>query len=581
MNTPLTEPAKRGIGAISLPGWVMLGALAGVVAGVVFGERAAILEPVGSAYAMMLQISVYPYLLSALLYGLGRLTPAMARRLLRASWGVYLFMWCLTFAGIWLLALAIPAPPLPSVLTPDTVRAEADILELLIPANLFDALGRNYVPAVVVFAIIYGIAIQKVERKSALFEVLEAVQVASVTIWGWIVRFAPIGVFALFASAAGTIEPARLSGLLLYVGLLLIGTLLLAFVVLPAALAALVPVGHREILKELQPAMTVAAVTTLSVVALPFVQRTAERVATKAGCPEGEERADVIKAVLSLSYVLAQLGNYFVYLLMLYAAYAYKVQLTPIEQLLLPVWTLLSGLGSPSAVVDGVIFLGNWLRLPSDLLNLFLETWTVTRYGQVLLSVMGFAFATILIPLVYFGRVRLRPSRGLSAAAVTVVLFGVVIAGGTVLRPLLLRPTANILPELTLDPALTSKLPCAGRRRDRNHGRQRSDARCDPKRRGATRRLQFPRHPVQLLERERGTGRVRHRVRLPIGPRSRRQAGAHPVRMAAAVARSHRATLPCGDGRHLRNRRSAANPHGFTLLLSEPGRPDRAFRARA
>jgi ABC-type amino acid transport substrate-binding protein len=109
-------------------------------------------------------------------------------------------------------------------------------------------------------------------------------------------------------------------------------------------------------------------------------------------------------------------------------------------------------------VVDGVIFLGNWLRLPSDLLNLFLETWTVTRYGQVLLSVMGFAFATILIPLVYFGRVRLRPSRGLSAAAVTVVLFGVVIAGGTVLRPQLLRPTANILPELTLDPALSSKL---------------------------------------------------------------------------------------------------------------------------
>ena len=45
----------------------------------------------------------------------------------------------------------------------------------------------------------------------------QAIQVASVTLWGWIVRFAPIGVFALFAVAAGTIEPSRLSGLLLYV----------------------------------------------------------------------------------------------------------------------------------------------------------------------------------------------------------------------------------------------------------------------------------------------------------------------------------------------------------------------------
>jgi proton glutamate symport protein len=449
--TTIVNPAARhGLSAITLPVWVILGALAGIAAGVVFGERTALLQPLGSAYAMMLQIAVYPYLLCALLYGLGRLTPAMARRLFRAGWGVYLFMWCVTLAAIWLLARAIPVPPLPSVLTPGAVHSEVDFLKLLIPANLFDALGRNYVPAVVVFAIVYGIAIQKIERKSALFEVLEAVQVASVTIWGWIVRFAPIGVFALFASAAGTIEPARLSGLLLYIGLFLTGTLLLAFVVLPAALAAVAPIGHREILKELQPALVVAVVTTLSVVALPFVQRAAERVATQAGCPETEERGDVIKAVLALSYVLAQLGNYFIYLLMIYGAYAYKVQLTTPEQLLLPVWTLLSGMGSPTAVVDGVIFLGNWLHLPSDLLNLFLETWTVTRYGQVVLSVMGFGFATMLIPLVYFGRVRLRRSRALLAAAVTVGLFGIVVAGGTALRPLLLlQPADNMLMGLT------------------------------------------------------------------------------------------------------------------------------------
>ena len=93
---------------------------------------------------------------------------------------------------------------------------------------MIDAVGRDYVPAVAVFAIVYGIAMQKIESKSALFEVLEAIQVASVTLWSWIVRFAPIGVFALFAVAAGTIEPSRLSGLLLYVALFLIGTLLLA-----------------------------------------------------------------------------------------------------------------------------------------------------------------------------------------------------------------------------------------------------------------------------------------------------------------------------------------------------------------
>jgi proton glutamate symport protein len=67
----LTQPAKRGITAISLPVWVVLGALAGIVAGIVLGQRTAVLQPFGSAYAMMLQIAVYPYLICVLICGLG------------------------------------------------------------------------------------------------------------------------------------------------------------------------------------------------------------------------------------------------------------------------------------------------------------------------------------------------------------------------------------------------------------------------------------------------------------------------------------------------------------------------------
>jgi hypothetical protein len=61
------------------------------------------------------------------------------------------------------------------------------------------------------------------------------------------------------------------------------------------------------------------------------------------------------------------------------------------------------------ATVDGVAFLASWLRLPANVLELFLETWTVTRCGQVALSVMGFGFANTLVPLVYFGKLRGRP----------------------------------------------------------------------------------------------------------------------------------------------------------------------------
>jgi proton glutamate symport protein len=428
----------------------------GVLAGVVLGQHTAVLEPLGTAYAMMLEIAVFPYLLCSLLHGPGRLTPATAGRVLAASWGLYLLLWALTLATIWLIARAIPPPP-PIQLTAETATAGPDFLRLLIPANLFAALGGNYVPAVVVFAVVYGVAIQRVANKQSLFEIFEAVRVASVTIWGWIVRIAPLGVFALFANTAGTIQPDRLTALLLYVGLFLAGTCILAFVVLPGLIAALAPVGYREIMRELQPALVLAAVTTLSVAALPFVQRAAERIAQQAGCHKDNETGNVIQTSLSIGYVLAQLGNYFVYLLILYACYAYDTRLGVTQALLLLVMTLLSCLGSPTATVDAVAFLAHWLRLPDGVTELWLETWTITRYGQVLLSVMGFGVVTILIPLIYHRAVKPRPGPALLDVGGMLLIAAIAIAG-VVLRPTLFPANRNAILAYRLDPELARGL---------------------------------------------------------------------------------------------------------------------------
>ena len=161
MNVASAQPAQRGFRAIGLPVWILLGAFAGVIAGVLFGERTSILQPIGEAYARMLEIAVYPYILSSLLHGLGRLTPKMAWRLLGSGWYVYVFVWIATLGSIWLLAQAIPPPPLPSVLSSEALQPKADVLTLLIPDNFIGALGRNYMPAVAVFAIFYGVAIQE------------------------------------------------------------------------------------------------------------------------------------------------------------------------------------------------------------------------------------------------------------------------------------------------------------------------------------------------------------------------------------------------------------------------------------
>lgn len=466
MASATARPSTAHAPNARLPAWVLTGAFLGIVAGLVLGERTAVLRPIGIAYSMMLESVVYPYLLSSLIAGLGGLTRVRAARLLRASWAPYLFIWVASFAVIFALRLAIPAAPPPIEISGAAGAGGVSLVTLLIPANITAALGQNYVPAVVIFAVAFGVAIQTVERKGAFLETIEVVRRASLAIWGWVVYLAPLGVFALFASTAGTIEPELAETLSVYLCLFLIGTAVLAFVVLPMALSAIAPASAAEIVAELRPALVLAVVTTLSVSALPFVQSAAERVTARAGI-EGEEADDVIRATLSLSYVFTQVGNYFIALFILYAGYRYHADLDAGQLAALPLMTLLSGIGSPSATVDGVQFLTTWLRLPPEAVGLYIESMAVTRYGQVVVSVVAFGFATIAVPLVYFRVGRWRPTRlGAGIGLGMAILTGVILVSRGIDAWLFPPPTGAATFARTLSPAVTEGVEATVRLRE-------------------------------------------------------------------------------------------------------------------
>lgn len=285
---------------MNLPAWVLVGGGAGIVAGLVFGSHCERLRPIGFAYVMLLEAAVYPYLICSLLHGLGSLEPTRAWRLLKSGWIFYLAAWVVGLGSLAVLAQAIP-PTHVSVLGPAPPRAGPGLIDLIIPSDLFAALSNNDVPAVVVFCVFYGVALQAVKDKAPLLSVLEAIRLASLRFWNWIVRVAPLGVFALFAVTVGTTTLGNLLNVSLYLALFLVGTLLLAFWVLPAIISALAPVGHREVLRELRAAMVIAAVTTLSVAALPFITEVTRKLAERCGVADGE-RDDVIRTNLSVAY---------------------------------------------------------------------------------------------------------------------------------------------------------------------------------------------------------------------------------------------------------------------------------------
>ena len=433
--TDTTAQEKRSFAssyAQRLPYWVLLGALVGILIGLFFGDQAAVLRPIGSTYVRLMEIVVFPYIICSLLVGLGRLEPATALRLLRSSWLVYVAVLGSTFLVIFLLSLAIPPVPPASFIDATATKQGLGLLEVLIPANPFSDLANNQLPAIVIFSIIFGIAIQRLNNKQNLLNTLDVIRTASVNIWSWIVMLAPLGVCALFAVTAGTLEPSAVAGLSLYLITIVCGTLILALWILPSIIASLCPLSSREVLRDLQSGLVIAMVTSLSVAALPFVQQATEKLAARMDIQD-EKSGEIIKTTLAVSYPLAQLGNYFIWLFILFAAYYFRTPIDPANQLALPFVAFLSGIGSPSSSIDAVAFLSDWLDFPEETTGLYVEMTALTRYPQVLASVMGFGFVSFLVTLNYYGRLSLRlPRLGTSVLGAALLLAAVTIAGRTV-----------------------------------------------------------------------------------------------------------------------------------------------------
>jgi proton glutamate symport protein len=169
---------------------VLAGALTGLFVGVFVGDSAKVLRPIGGIYAKLLEVAVYPYLVCSLLQGLGRLTPSAAWRLFRSGWIFYVALWALTFGVLIVLATGIPAAN-PSAFTPDTAAHGPNLIDRLLPSDPFTALSQNYVPAVILFCLFFGVAMQTVKEKEALLSVLESIRATSLAFSDFVFSMIP------------------------------------------------------------------------------------------------------------------------------------------------------------------------------------------------------------------------------------------------------------------------------------------------------------------------------------------------------------------------------------------------------
>jgi Na+/H+-dicarboxylate symporter len=146
-----------------------------------------------------------------------------------------------------------------------------------LPANPHRALAEGDTLQVVIVAAILGLALLRVDRKTAapLLDLMAGLQAVAMVVVQVAMRVAPIAVFGLMVRLAADLGVQAVAGLAVYVGCVLLGLALLLCLYLALAWS-LAGWGPLRFLKTAREAMLLAFSTSSSAAVMPVSLRTAE-----------------------------------------------------------------------------------------------------------------------------------------------------------------------------------------------------------------------------------------------------------------------------------------------------------------
>ncbi len=359
---------------IGLPWGVGWGLAAGIAVGVLAGEWCKPLAIVGDIYIGLLQMTVLPYVVVSLIVNLGRLNRAMFGRLAGAAALVIGILWLLMAIVLVLLPLAFPVWHSGNFFSVGMLSSPPppDFVGMFIPANPFQALAQNVVPAAVLFSICLGVGLMGVENKQPLLDNLQVLLRALSSINHFVARLSPLGVFAIMAATAGTIRLDELAKLQAYVLVQFAGAVFVGLVLLPLLVATLTPITYGAFLRAVGSPLLLALATGKTMVVLPMI---AERSAQLLLPFQREGMAQVEpEALVSLGYPFPHLGKLLALLFIPFSAWFVGA---PLDWTDVPTFLGAGFLAMFGNALTGISYLLDLVRLPSDMFQLFVASGVI------------------------------------------------------------------------------------------------------------------------------------------------------------------------------------------------------------
>ena len=413
----------------SLSTRILLGLGTGLFTGLFLGEPAAALQPVTDVYIRLMQMTVLPYLITSMIVAFGQLSIEEAKRLALRGGGLLLLVWLLT--GMVIVAMPWTFPDLVSASFYSHALIEPQqpfsFTDVYFTSNPFDSLSRNMVPAVVLFSCLMGIGLIGLRDKESLLAPMRAWNAAIVRITRFVIGLTPIGVFAIGAVTAGTMQPDTLNRLEVYFTVFAVASLLLAFWILPLLVTALTPFRYAEVAGIARAALLTAFVANSAFIVLPIlIERCKELLSSHELLDNNTDSATEV--LIPIMFNFPNAGKLLTLLFIPFAAWLSGSTLPADDYAQL----LLAGIPSHFAKAQVALpYLLDLFGLPQDLFELYIPTTIITGKFDSLVTAMN---------LVVFGLLGAAAMGGFLVFQLSRILRALVfIAGGTLVLVVLTR----------------------------------------------------------------------------------------------------------------------------------------------
>ena len=269
--------------------WQVLAAMVlGAITGFVFGEPAAeSLGWIGDLFMKLLRMVIVPLVLTSIVSGVASVGGGKALgRLFSKTLGYYVLSSLLAvMVGLFMVNLIRPGvdanmtgtaqQELPEL---QTANSAVELLLDVVPQNVVQAAADADMLALIFFCIVFGAAITTLPDKTrkVVTELFEALFHAMMRLTSGIIKFLPIGVFALIARMVATTGFDAFRPLALYAVTIGSGLTIHLFVTLPILLFVLARIKPRIHFANMREPLLIAFSTSSSGATLPVTLKTVE-----------------------------------------------------------------------------------------------------------------------------------------------------------------------------------------------------------------------------------------------------------------------------------------------------------------